>query len=505
MTSGQAGVAAGHDETAEAAALILRDGGNAVDAAIAALWMACVCEPVLASPGGGGFALIGGKPLFKPVCLDFFVQTPAQKQGDGLQGLHEIYADFGPSRQAFHIGPGSMAVPGYVQGLFALHQRFGSRPMPVLAEPAIEKAKEGIALTAFQARLFKIVAPILTHTLEGRSLFCAPDEKLRAEGTLFCNPHLSDVLDCLSREGEKLFTHGEIAARLVKASDGLMTREDLAGYHVIWREPLHFALKEGWSVFTNPAPAAGGSLVRESLALYEQWQPSAFARQHQMDVIRFADSFEALDKDWKKQGKPADYRYNQPSRQPLSTVVQRGTTHISLCDNKGLCVSVTVSNGEGSGVMIPGCGFMVNNMLGEDDLMPGGPGSWLPGQRLSSMMAPTLASQGPAHWLACGSGGSNRIRSSMAQTLLRHLIYKEPLEEAIHKPRLHVENGFLDVEDSMDEDLLHALCKRFEGHKIWTGEPSMFFGGVHALDCSEKGAVQGAGDPRRSGVFIRTQ
>jgi gamma-glutamyltranspeptidase/glutathione hydrolase len=167
-----------------------------------------------------------------------------------------------------------------------------------------------------------------------------------------------------------------------------------------------------------------------------------------------------------------------------------------------MAVAVTVSNGAGNGTIVPGCGFMLNNMLGEDDLLTDGPGSWQPDQRLSSMMAPALVADDKGGLLALGTGGSNRIRSAMAQVLLRWGVHGEPLLEAVCAPRLHVEEGHLDAEPGMDPDMFQ---RAFEDHLIWAA-PSMFFGGTHGVErrvnANGQVSLEGAGDARRDGVFL---
>lgn len=501
------GIAAGHKLTAQAGAEILADGGTAVDAAIAAMLTACVCEPVLASPAGGGFAMVSDGR--KPACLDFFVQTPKRANGKRYDGLKEITADFGGVTQGFHIGPGSVATPGFLPGLFALHGRYGSLPMVRLAEFAIALAKGGVTITPFQAKLATIVEPILIATPEARALNTR-DGTLLGAGDMFQNPALADALDAIAREGVRLATHGEIAHLMEEAVDGgHLTFEDISAYEPIWRDPLtrSFSFADRPPVetkglarpvdrrlFSNPVPSSGGGLIAAVLATYQAGD--------RYDPLAFAKALDAVDTRWRKLGKPLGFDDRMMAGETAS-VASRGTTHVSVIDQKGMAVAITVSNGEGNGAIVPGCGFMLNNMLGEDDLLADGPGSWQPDKRLSSMMAPTLVADDKGGLLALGSGGSNRIRSAMAQVLLRWGVHGEPLEEAIRAPRLHVEEGHLDVEPGDDPE---PLQQAFEDHRLWDA-PSMFFGGAHGVErrvnADGRLSIEGAGDERRDGVFVR--
>jgi gamma-glutamyltranspeptidase/glutathione hydrolase len=501
------GIAAGHKLTAQAGAEILVDGGTAVDAAIAAMLTACACEPVLASPAGGGFAMVSDGR--KPACLDFFVQTPKRANGKRYDGLKEITADFGGVTQTFHIGPGSVATPGFLPGLFALHARYGRLPMTRLAEFAIGLAKRGVPITAFQAKLAAIVGPILVASPEASALH-AREGKLLGAGEMFANPALADALDAITREGVRLATQGEIAHLVAEAaSSGHLSLDDIRAYQPIWRDPLtrSFSFADRPPVemkglarpvdrrfFTNPTPSAGGGLISAVLANYKTGE--------RYDPLAFAKALDAVDRRWRKLGKPLGFDDRMMAAESAK-IASRGTTHVSVIDQKGMAVAVTVSNGEGNGTIVPGCGFMLNNMLGEDDLLADGPGSWKPDQRLSSMMAPTLVVDEKGGLLALGSGGSNRIRSAMAQVLLRWGVHGEPLEEAIRAPRLHVEEGHLDVEPGLDPE---PLQRTFEDHRLWD-EPSMFFGGAHGVErkvnADGRLSIEGAGDERRDGVFVR--
>ncbi|HFB99075.1 MAG TPA: Gamma-glutamyltranspeptidase, partial [Bryobacterales bacterium] len=160
--------------------------------------------------------------------------------------------------------------------------------------------------------------------------------------------------------------------------------------------------------------------------------------------------------------------------------------------------AMTISNGEGNGQIVPGFGFMPNNMLGETDVNPHGAAGWPRGVRLSSMMAPSLAADGGGAWFALGSGGSNRIRSVIFLMLQRLLVRGAPLAAAVAAPRLHVEEGHLDFEPGFDEAEAARLTALFADHRAWP-EKSLFFGGCHAVARGADGTPVAAGDARRAG------
>ncbi|MBB4304316.1 gamma-glutamyltranspeptidase/glutathione hydrolase [Rhodobium orientis] len=483
-------VAAGHGVTAAAAEEILAEGGNAFDAAIAALWTACVAEPVFASPGGGGFLM--ARPAAGALTLyDFFVDTPLKKRPEDDIEFAEILADFGTATQAFHIGAGAAATPGFVPGLFAVHAAHGRVPMKRLVEPAIRAAREGVTVTAFQAFLFKVVSPILIWTAPARAVF-SPNDKLLEEGAPYRNPDLADVLDEIGREGERFAREGELAAAMLGETReaGHLTREDLVSYEVARREPIRRKLP-GWEIALNPAPSMGGTLIAAMLSARDPLR--------RPDALALAEAIDATDRRWREA--PTDPGRLLGTAQPLvAGLATRGTTHVGVVDREGNVAAVTVSNGEGNGRIVPGCGFMLNNMLGEEDVNPGGFHRWATGARLSSMMAPTVAVSGAGDLVALGSGGSNRIRTAVLQVLIHRLEKGLDLEAAVTAPRMHVEKGHLDFEDFFGEEARTALMEAFRDHRAWP-EPSLFYGGVHSVERRADGAFAGSGDPRREGVF----
>jgi gamma-glutamyltranspeptidase / glutathione hydrolase len=386
MSRGQGAVAAGHPVTAKAVAEVLADGGNAFDAVIAGLLAACVCEPVLASPGGGGFlaARQGGKVRH----FDFFVAAPSRKMPSGEVEFTEIAVDFGTATQCFHVGAGSSATPGFVPGLFAVHETLGRMPMTLLAEPALRAARDGVTVTEFQAFLFKVVGPIYRWTKEAKALF-APEGDLPAIGDIFKNPDLADALEAIAREGVRIATEGEIGRAMADsaaAHGGHLSDSDLTGYSVELREPL-VAEAAGWRIHLNPPPALGGALVTAMLRAYTSGAGN--------NPVGLARTIDAIDRHWREVPTDPAHVLGHPAPRPVA-VAERGTTHISVVDAEGNAAAATVSNGEGNGRIVPGCGFMLNNMLGEEDLNPGGFHQWLTGQRLGSMMTPGRSMEMPA-------------------------------------------------------------------------------------------------------------
>lgn len=482
-------VAAGHPLTAEAAADVLADGGNAFDAAIAALWTACVCEPILASPGGGGFltAMSGGRTRV----FDFFAAAPSRKSPESDIEFAEVSVDFGTATQSFHVGAGASAAPGFVPGLFAVHEALASLPMRRLAEPAAAAARAGVAVTALQAYLFDIVGPICRWTKDAEALF-APEGKLPDAGAMLRNPALADAIETIGREGARIATEGEIAqamAGVCARHGGHLRPADFAGYRTELREPLD-AIVGDFTVRLNPPPALGGALVAAML--------SALDPRSAGDQVARAGAIDDVDRFWRQAPGDPGRLVGVDGPKPAQAA-QRGTTHVSVIDASGNAAAATVSNGEGNGRLVDGCGFMLNNMLGEEDLNPGGFHAWTPGARLGSMMTPAVATRPDGAVIALGSGGSNRIRTAIMQTLLNRCAGAMRLAAAIEAPRVHVERGHLDFEDFLAGGQRERLVAAFADHRAWR-EPNLYFGGVHAVERDPGGNFDAAGDPRRGGV-----
>ena len=498
-------IASGHELTSAAAQEILLDGGNAFDAIIAAHFTACVVEPVLTSLGSGGYMLAEPRGSRCQV-YDFFTQTPQQKRSQDLD-FYPISADFGPTRQEFHIGRGSVAVPGSVRGMFEVHRDLGSLPMRRLVEPAVRHAREGVALNAMQASILDIVSPIYLTSGAVVDLYGSrlqPGATLR-EGEMFQQPQLATTLEALAAEGDRLFYEGEIAAMIAGqcAEGGLLTLADLAAYRVERREPLHVRYRNA-EVLINPPPSSGGILIGFALALLDQLPPGepscadrvgrlaeVMAVTNKARVEALADSGDLLGH-LLDPGLLGRYRREVMERPYCS----RGTTHISVVDGEGNLASMTVSNGEGCGELLGDTGIMLNNVLGEEDLNPGGFFRWQPGTRMTSMMAPAILHT-PRGRAVLGSGGSNRLRTAILQVILNLVDYRMHIGEAVTAPRVHMERGILNLEPGAVSDGMEALRSEFGDLCLWP-DRNLFFGGVHAVWLTGDEYLA-AGDPRRGG------
>jgi gamma-glutamyltranspeptidase / glutathione hydrolase len=503
-------VAAGHSETAEAAADVLREGGNAYDAVVTAHLTACVAEPVLTSLAGGGFLMAktgnGTERLY-----DFFVQTPLKQ--NPKSHFFPISADFGTVQQEFHIGPGSMAVPGTVKGLYAIHEDLCTLPMKRLAEPAIQLARKGLKMNALQARIMDVVKPIYLEYPEATEIFGGPGKRdqLVQEGDILKQPHLADFMEEMIHEGVSFFYNGDFAmetARICREQGGHLSADDFQHYQVIRRKPISLVYRD-CRLSINPPPSSGGILVSFALKLLEDMQMNnpefgsagyaeLMAEIQGLTEKAKADAFaddgvydNILDPGYLRQ-----YKKMIKDKFPAF----KGTTHISIADSEGNMAALTTSNGEGCGIMIPGTGVMMNNMLGEEDINPRGFEQWPLNERLTSMMAPGILKMKDRRTIAFGSGGSNRIRTAVLQLLVNLIDFGMAPDEAVTSPRIHFEKELLNIEYGYEKKTVDQLTKRFPDHKIWQRR-DLFFGGTHVAGYGPEGYF-GFGDPRRGGVVV---
>lgn len=489
-------VAAGHPESARAGAEALAAGGTAVDGALAAAFAAAVAESPLTGPGAGGFMLV--RPPDGPaVVLDFFVAVPGSGPGGRRldpRDLDSFTVPFGGAEQVFHIGPASVAVPGMIPGLLEAHRRYGRMPLGELTAPGARLAREGVRLTGQAAYLHLILADMLLADAAGAATY-APQGRLLGEGDLLRIPDLADTLEAIAREGEDIVRRGEIAQGmlgLMRARGGLVTEEDLAGYRVITREPLR-ASHRGVSLLTNPPPSSGGVLICAALDAIAGAAPASDDLAHYRAAVDGGTAADALrDAAFAAAVARGEDPRPRPDRKPTGS-----TTHVSVVDADGMMASLSSSNGSSSGVIVPGTGYLLNNMLGEQDLNPGGFGSGEPGARMTSMMAPSLLLRDGRPVAAVGSAGSNRLRSAILQTMLSLVDGGLGASEAVHRPRVHPELGVLDVEGGVPDAVAAAL--EAEGHVLrrWP-ERNLFFGGVSVAVHGPRG-LEAAGDPRRGG------
>jgi len=502
-------VAAPNDLAAQAGVGVALDGGNAVDAAVAAAVTTMVTEPGLVSLTAGGFVTVQPSDG-QPVTFDGAIEMPGRglpsdRFGRGVWEVDTPYA--GGTRMT--IGPGSVGVPGAVKALDAAWRSHGSLPWRRLVEPAVEAAGGFPHGSASHYYLSYVHEQVFGWQPETRAALTSRDGRLVPIGGYVVVPHLADTVRQLAEDGAEAMYAGDLAAAIadhVGGAGGILTRGDLAAYRPVRRPPLVVSTR-GWKLATNPPPAAGGVTVAALLALLDgtprgaTWSPDelrALARAQALvlgagladppgEAARTARAVQLL----------GDIRASYPLR-----LASPSTATVSAVDDRGGACAVTVSSGYGSGVTVPGTGLAMNNCLGEQELVAGGPHSLEPGTRLTSNMAPTVGRRlDDGAVLAVGSPGSDRIPTALAQVLALFVNAGLDLHPAIAHPRMHLRvrpREETPVLLDHEEDL---------GLPDDTGFPtrsmpphSMYFGGVAAALWDPSRGLIASGDPRRAGA-----
>lgn len=477
--AGQAAVAMPDSYSAAVAENIIRSGGNAVDAAVAAAFVLAVTYPEAGNIGGGGFLLsyMADEAAF----LDFRERAPHAAERDMY--LDES-GDFVPERAL--TGGLASGVPGTVAGLHAAHQRYGSLPWKQLLQPAIKLATQGFIVDSSLATF----ARTRVNETAGRTNFAEYFAPL-ADVEVFNQPDLALTLQRISQDPDD-FYRGEIARKIVsqmQASGGIITLEDLADYRAIWRTPLQYFWR-GQQVFSAPPPSSGGIALLQLLAIRDFAQPMFEKIQHnspayihllaEIEKRVFADRAQYLgDADFVDVpvGQLLDPMYLMQRAQTLNPLVisaadatapgleSRQTTHFSVLDTQGNAVALTYTlNWEfGSGVVVAGAGFLMNNEMDDFSAKVGVPNKFgvigndknaiAPGKRMLSSMTPTILVKDGDVSLVIGTPGGSTIFTSIFQVILNLYDFNMPLQAAVDASRFH-------------HQLPEALLLRHDPHQI---------------------------------------
>ena len=522
-------VAAGDQLTAEAGAEILSQGGNAVDAAVAASFASFIAEISVVHLGGSGLAHIYDPQTQIGEVYDFFSNMPGLGYGEidrDRLDFSKTTIDFGATTQDFHVGRGSVAVPGNVFGLCQMHQKHGRLPLRDVLQPALKLARAELPLCEFQANTCKLLKPLYTHTEGMRRIFEKNGRFIEPGDPLFI-PDLAETLVEIIEEGAKSLRHGRLADALVtdqQKNGGLLTHRDLADYKVMTHESIRVSYR-GHDVLLPRPSSSGGVLTAFTLKLLNYFNLPRFpygsadhlqllleamaattrARFH-WDMVRkhvpldeavrrfLSDEFVA---DFATEAMSALMK-GRPSRIMQESPTHNNTSHLSVVDGDGMAVSLTTTAGESAGYVLAGTGFIPNNMLGEEDLHPDGFHNMPAGERIFTMMTPVIVLKDGKTKLVVGSGGSIRIRSAILQVISNVIDFDMPLQEAIDAPRVHLENRIFQCELGINPASIDDIASLGYDVNRWD-KRSMYFGGAHSVG-RVGGELTAAGDGRRNGA-----
>lgn len=454
-----AGVAAGHPATAAAGIEILDEGGSAADAAVAAGLASCVAETVMTGLLGGGHAIHVDAASGTARNLDCFCAAPGLGVAPREAELEHLEVPFGSELVHYAVGPASCAVPGVPAGLGALWREHGRLPWARLVEPALRLARAGVPMPPAHVLCLEMLAPVLT--LDAGARIYAPGGSLLRSGELLQQPGLVAALESLAAEGAEGAYTGTIAERLLALSDergGLLTDADLERYEVQWTQPVEVPWL-GLRVLTR----GGLSGVPETLRRLPHLAPLAPA-------LRLVSLVDALD------GEAGPETH---------------TTNLVAADAEGNVCVLTTSLGLGSGDYVPGLDLHLNSMLGETDLLRS---PLEPGERMQSMMAPSVVLDRDGPVLAIGAAGGTRLRTALVTVAAGVLDEGLELQAAVDRGRVHPTREIVNAEPGADDEGLALLEAQGRTIRRWP-ERHHYFGGVSLI-----GRSGGAADSRRSGA-----
>ena len=452
----QPGIAAGNPATAAAGAEILTNGGNAADAAVAATLASCVAESIMTGLLGGGHAIYWDAASGSAWNLDCFCAIPSGEGGE----LTQLQVPFGEELVHYAIGAASFAVPGVAAGVGALHERFGRLPWRDVFEPALRLARGGVAMSPAHASCLAMLAPVMT--MDAGARIYAPENVLLQAGDTLRQPGIEKALSLLVAEGAASMYSGSLAQSvlsLMRARGGIVTADDLREYEPIWHEPLEVEYVRK-RVLTRGGLSKLPDLLPRLGSLHGLTETERVLQVVPVLGVRGAETH---------------------------------TTNVVTVDDEGNACSFTTSLGLGSGDFLPGLDLHLNSMLGEVDLVVG---DLVSGERMGSMMAPSLVLDEEGLVLAAGAAGGTRLPTAL--TLVLSGILDEGLEPqaAVDRPRFHPTDTIVNAEAGVDEEALASLERDGRVVRRWPGLHH-YFGGVSTIGRTGAGA-----DPRRSGAVI---
>jgi gamma-glutamyltranspeptidase/glutathione hydrolase len=520
-------VAAAHPLAAMAGVEILLQGGTAVDAACAVSFALHVVEPYMSGPGGVATLLLhraGRREAVVSAGRAPAAATPGSATEADLKG-----------------GPRSAGVPGLVAAILGLHERHGSRPRGAVLAPAIRLAAEGFPLTVKNCEFFGKARPQLAHSAEAERTFL-PGGRLPRPGTVLVQKDLAGTLRLLAEEGADAFYRGPLAraiARTLGERDGWMGEGDLAAYRATWGAPVAGRFRDH-EVLVPPPPTQALQAL-QTLHILEGFDLRALGHNtpaylhHFIEAVKVA-SADRVAVNAAREGVPVAgllapgyaaerRRLIDPGRAgvsggerwspaPLPGEVPAGrldafatehTTHFAVADADGTVVTVTQTLGSpfGSGVMVPGTGVLLNNLLMWCDLDPRSPAALAPGAALQTRMAPTQVFRDGRFLLSIGTPGSYGILQTTPQMLLNVVEFGMTVQEAIEAPRVRAyRERLVDVEGRIPPATRQALAAL--GHQVNVVEDwSWVVGGGQGIRRDpDSGALQGGADPRRDGYAL---
>lgn len=518
-------VAAAHPKAVDAGLEMLRNGGNAADAAAAVAFALAVVEPFGSSIGGDGVSLVYMKEGNKLTSYTYRCQAPALAS----YTMYD-YSD----KDSWVKSTKGPAIPGMVKGTLAMQEEFGVLTREQIMAPAIRFARDGFPVEKTLASVISDMYDDISGNEATGSIFL--DDLFPPEvGATLQNPDLADSLTLIAEQGESVFYEGELAKTIstyLIANGGHLTYDDFKSYEATRTEAIHIDYK-GYQIYSVPPPF-GGIAVLGSLQLYERVDISNFPNSHSLQNVHalaetmklaIKDRYEVsgdprfvdVPVDWILSEEYADVRIKSfhPERANVPDDLEAGpvyekpdpvgsTTHLTVVDGDGnaVCITQTLGSFFGSCVTVPGTGIVLNDQMKNFSSSKTSPNNLQPGKQMHSTQAPTMVLKDGELILAVGSPGNYRILTTIFQVIVYYLDFDLELQEAINAPRIAGRNydDELHLEARFSDGIRQGLIEL--GHELdIRGAMDLYFGGVHAVARDpETGMLTGGADPRRDGV-----
>jgi gamma-glutamyltranspeptidase/glutathione hydrolase len=522
VISTRAIVSSAHLAASQAGLEIIKKGGNAVDAAVAAAFALSLAEPNASGLGGGGFMLIKMADEYEPVMIDYREAAPQKATPD------YYYSDPDFNAKAYQ-GPSAVGVPGMVAGLTLALEKYGTMNLAEVLEPAIRLAREGITVSPkLQGMILDNLEKIQKYP--AAAAIYLPDGLPPEPESVLKNESLALVLERIAREGPAVFYEGDIGRAIaaeIQRLGGIMEMDDLKNYQPKLRRPIS-GTYHGYKIYSS-APPGGGTHLIELLNILEGFDPKSLGAQSDRLIHILAEAMKMVFADQSRNSGDPDYSkipvdiltdkaYAGQLRErikeglarfdykPLSVVnpESESTSHLSVVDEHGNAVALTQSINSffGTGIVVPDTGILLNNHMADFDSKPGGPNSVGPGKRPASSIAPTIVLKDGRPFLIIGSPGATRIISALAQIIINIVDFGFGLDEAIEAPRAHCLSKTLAVEGRIPSAVVETLKSWGHNLKVYSDWDNYFGGAQGILIDPKTKRLYGAADSRRDGVAV---
>jgi len=524
-------VVTSHTLATQEALQVLKNGGNAIDAAVTAAFALAVTQPRSGNIGGGGFMLISSEKTGEVVAIDYREKAPAGATRDMY-----LTPAGNVNKKLSRFSHLSAGVPGTVAGLALALEKYGTISLQQALGPAIKLAETGFIVTPRFSKGIKSRARYLKKWDSSRKIFYKAGGSAYEQGERFVQKDLAKTLKRISQQGVKGFYEGKTADLIVAEMNkhgGLITKKDLKNYRAIIREPVRGTYR-GYDIYSMTTPSSGGSHIIQILNILEGFPIGILGHNSAQTIHLMAEAMTLAYADRSKYMGDSDFvkvpiqgltskayaailrkQINQNRASNSDSILpgnpvpfeSNETTHFSIADNQGNAVSntYTLNFSYGSGIVVDGAGFLLNNEMDDFSAKPGVPNAYgllggeankiEPNKRMLSSMSPTIVKKDKKNYLVTGSPGGSRIITTTLQVIMNVIDHKLNIQAAVNAPRIH--HQWLPDEIRIEQGISVDTIRLLEGmgHKV---KRKRAMGAIQSIMIGSNGIFYGGRDPRRS-------